>query len=75
MPMRGELSIPAMSTGQRMRPAESTWLQVFGIYRSPDLAFVVVLSVIGIVASLSLARCFRLSRTWPPFLLRPHKDV
>jgi hypothetical protein len=58
MPMRGELSIPAMSTGQRMRPAESTWPQVFGIFRSPDLAVVVVLSVISIVASLSLALLF-----------------
>jgi hypothetical protein len=42
MPMRGELSIPAMSTGQRMRPAESTRLRVFGIFRSLDLAVVVV---------------------------------
>jgi hypothetical protein len=68
MPMRGELSIPAMSTGQRMRPAESTWLQVFGIFRSPDLAVVVVLGVISIVASLSLALLFPFAQDVTAFL-------
>jgi hypothetical protein len=68
MPMRGELLIPAMSTGQRMRPAESTWLQVFGIFRSPDLAVVVVISAISIVASLSLALLFPFAQDVAAFL-------
>jgi hypothetical protein len=56
--MRSELSIPATSAKQRMRAAESTWLQVLGIFRSPDLAVIVVFSVIAIVASLSMALLF-----------------
>jgi len=54
MPMRGELSTPAMGAGWEMPAAELGWHQVFSIFRSPDLLAVVVFTTIGLLAALWL---------------------
>jgi hypothetical protein len=60
--MRSELALPAMRPVWQKRPTESAWRQASEILRSPDLIVVVVMSVIGLFASV-FAAVF-----WPSFL-------
>jgi len=54
MPMRGELSMPAMRAQQPMRSAEPAWFQALGISRSPDLTVVIIFAVVGLLAAAML---------------------
>jgi hypothetical protein len=62
MPMRSELSAPAMRAAWQKRPAETAWRQASGILRSPDLIVIVAITATGLAATL-FAAIF-----WPSFL-------
>ena len=68
MPMRGELAIPATRAAWAMRDAQSTLLQVFGIFRTPDLIAVTVFAVIGLLAAACLTLLLPLSDEVVTFL-------
>ena len=51
MPIRGELSAPAMRAAWQKRPIEPVWRQVFGILWNPDLIVVLALCAIGLLAT------------------------
>lgn len=68
MPMRNELSMPAMHTVRPIQAAETIVPRVFGILRNPDLAAVTVFSTIGLLAAACLTLLFPLSDQTASFL-------
>jgi hypothetical protein len=61
MPMRGELSAPAMRAAWQKLPPEPAWRQISGILWSPDLLVIVAMIALGLVASICAAFF------WPSF--------
>jgi hypothetical protein len=60
MPMRGELSFPAIRTVWPVRAAEPNWPRAFGILKNPDFAVIVMISGLGLLASIWLTMSFPL---------------
>ena len=52
MPMRGELTVPAIRTGSEI--GASNWRQIFGDFRGPDLLVVIIFSLVGLLTSVML---------------------
>jgi hypothetical protein len=68
MPMRDELSIPAMRAVRPFQAAETVLPPVFGILRNPDLAAITAFATIGLLAAACLTLLFPLSDQMASFL-------
>jgi hypothetical protein len=55
MPMRGQLSAPAMGAAWQKQPAGPAWYQISEILLTPDLVVVLGVSMLGLLASISAA--------------------
>jgi len=54
MPIRGELSMPAVRAQRPMRSAEPVSFQALGIFRSQDLTVIIIFAVVGLLAAAML---------------------
>jgi hypothetical protein len=68
MPMRGELSNPAMRAAWAIPAAEPRWPQIFRILRNPEVLLVAVFSMIGLLAAFWLTLVLPFSSDVAAFL-------
>jgi len=58
MPMRSELSVPAMRSDWGARETKLSWRQISENLRHPDAAVVLAFAAIGLLAAVSLMLLF-----------------
>jgi hypothetical protein len=68
MPMRGELSIPAMRAGRAVPAVDLGWHRALDALRSPELRVVIVISAIGLLLAFCLTQLLPLADDVAMFL-------
>jgi len=58
MPMRSELSVPAMRSDWGARETKLSWCQISENLRHPDAAVVLAFAAVGLLAAVSLMLLF-----------------